>query len=332
MIPKSLKALLIAWVVVVISLTAVDRAEAQLKKVAQTGLQFLKVDMSARAAGMGGAFTMVGEDANAMLYNAAGMTETENVDFYVARTDWIAGIAYNGAGVAKSFGNWGTFGLSVRNSEYGEVVGTRVASNQQGFEETGNLNFGAYAVGLSYARKLSSRFSVGGQVKYAAQHLGSNLLENGESMENRVGGLAYDFGTIYYPGLKSFRLGMSIRNFSPQLRYVEQTFELPLTFRIGMAADVLDFFGQIPHSSFIVSMDALHPRDYTERLHLGAEYAFRDFFALRGGYKMNYDEESFSLGFGVSPEFQGVRLEMDYAYSAMGLFSNVNRITLGASF
>ena len=40
-----------------------------LKKVAQTGLQFLKVDMLASAAAMGGAFTMAGKGANAMFYN-----------------------------------------------------------------------------------------------------------------------------------------------------------------------------------------------------------------------------------------------------------------------
>lgn len=310
---------------------ATPPAHAQLKKVAQTGLQFLKVDMSARAAGMGGAFSMVGEDANAMMYNAAGMTEAENVDIYIARTNWIADISYNAAGIIKNAGNWGTFGLSFRNSDYGEVVGTRVAGNAQGFEETGNLNFGAYAIGGAYARRLSSRFSVGGQIKYAYQHLGSNTLEGGETVQNQVSGLAYDFGTIYYPGLESLRLGMSLRNFSPQYRYVEQTFELPLTFRIGFAADVLDFF-DVSNSSLTLAVDALHPRDYTERLHIGAEYWYLDTFAIRGGYKVNYDEESFSLGFGAHQEFGGIGLKLDYAYSALGIFGTVNRFTLGTSF
>jgi hypothetical protein len=313
-------------------LASVATGRAQLKKVAQTGMQFMKVDVSARAAAMGGAYTMVGHDASALLYNAAGMTATENVDFYVARTEWIGGISYNAAGIIMTHGNLGTFGLSARNSDYGEVIGTRVAENQQGFEETGELNVGAYAVGFSYARDLSTRFSVGGQVKYAAQHLGSNLVPGGEISENRVSTLAYDFGTKYYPGLGSLRLGMSLRNFSPQIRYVDQTFELPLTFRIGMAADVFDFVGDTPSSSLLVSMDALHPRDYTERLHFGAEYGFRDLFALRGGYKVNYDEESFSLGFGVTPEFGGVRMKLDYSYSALDRFDDVNRVTLGASF
>lgn len=317
---------------VMFALSTATTGYAQLKKVAQTGMQFMKVDMSARAAAMGGAYTMIGNDATAMLYNAAGIAQTDNVDFYAARTQWIGDISYNAAGVVKTFGNWGTFGLSARASDYGEVIGTRVADNQQGFTETGQLDVGAYSVGLAYGRQLSTNFSVGGQVKLARQHLGSNLLPDGEMMENRVSTLAYDFGTKYYPGLGSLRLGMSLRNFSPQVEYVEQTFELPLTFRIGMAADVLDYVGAVTNSSLLLSVDALHPRDYTERMHFGGEYTYGDIFAIRGGYKLNYDEESFSLGFGVSPEFSGVRLKLDYSYSAMGRFNDINRVTLGASF
>lgn len=329
---ETMKKTLATLAALVFALFAVTNGHAQLKKVAQTGMQFLKVDMSARAAAMGGAYTMIGGDASAMLYNAAGIASTENVDFYAARTQWIGDISYNAAGVVKTFGNWGTFGLSARASDYGQVIGTRVADNAQGFTETGDLDVGAYAVGLAYGRALSSNFSVGGQVKFARQHLGSNLVPGGETVDNRVSTLAYDFGTKYYPGLGSLRLGMSVRNFSPQVKYVEQTFELPLTFRIGVAADVLDYVGGSTNSSLLVSMDALHPRDYTERLHFGGEYSFRDLFALRGGYKVNYDEESFSLGFGISPEFGGLGLKIDYAYSAMNRFGNINRVTLGASF
>ncbi len=188
-----------------------------------------------------------------------------------------------------NMGNWGTFGLSIISADYGESIGTRVADNPQGFIETGDLKMGAYAVGLSYSRALSTQFLIGGQAKYAHENLGENLMPGGETVTNEVGGFAFDFGTIYYPGFRSFRFGMSVRNFSPQYRYQEETFELPLTFRIGAAMDVLDLVGGIPNSSLLISVDALHPRSYTERIHVGGEYWFRDLLALRGGYKFNYD-------------------------------------------
>ena len=43
-------------------------AFSQLKKVAQTGLQFLKIETGARAAAMGGAMTLSGYDAFAVFY------------------------------------------------------------------------------------------------------------------------------------------------------------------------------------------------------------------------------------------------------------------------
>lgn len=304
-----------------------------IKKVAQTGFQFLSVDMGARPAAMGGAFIMAGNGADAMFYNPAGMNGMDTkFDVFATRTNWIANIGLSAAAVALNMGNWGNFGLNVISADYGQSIGTRVSDNTAGFVETGDLKIGAYAVGLSYSRALSTQFVVGGQVKYAHEQLGENLMPGGDTVTNQTGGVAFDFGTIYYPGFKSFRFGMSIRNFSPQVKYQEETFEMPLTFRIGVAMDVLDLIGGVPNNSFLISIDALHPRSYTERLQVGGEYWFRDLIALRGGYKMNYDEEGLNLGFGLKYDIGGVNLRVDYSYSQLGTFNNVNRFTVGGAF
>ncbi|HKJ67832.1 MAG TPA: hypothetical protein VKA68_07730, partial [bacterium] len=92
-----------------IGLLGVRMGEAKtIKKVAQTGLQFLKVDMVSRAAGMGGAFTMAGQGAEAIFYNPASLSETPNdIEFFATRVNWIADIAYNAAAVTKNLGNIG---------------------------------------------------------------------------------------------------------------------------------------------------------------------------------------------------------------------------------
>lgn len=315
------------------SLLLVGTANAQsIKKVGQSGLQFLMIDVAARPAAMGGAFVLAGQGADAMFYNPAGMTEMDTrIDVMASRTEWIADIGISAFGAAMSFGNWGTFGLNATIADYGTSVGTRVAENAQGFVETGNLNWGAYAVGLSYGRKLSDRFMIGGQVKYTHESLGESATAAG-MQDNDVSGVAFDFGTIFYPGFRSFRFGMSAKNFSPQYKYEEDSFELPLTFRIGVAMDVLDLTGGSENSSLLVGVDALHPRDYTERLHIGGEYWYGDLVALRAGYKTNYDEEGLSLGAGLKYNAGGTIIKIDYAYTDFGAFSNVNRFTIGASF
>lgn len=321
-----------------------DEDKGELKKVGQTGLQFLKADMSARAAGMGGAFIMVSNDANAMFYNPAGLAQMQtNFDAFGTMTQWIAGITYNAVGIAGSAGSIGHFGLTLISASYGDDIdGTRLplsmdsqAEKDAGYVKTGSLDVSALAVGVVYARQISSKFFMGGQVRYASQHLGSSILEEGgDEVENKVGGLSYEFGSIFYPGLvNSFRFGMSIRNFSPQFKYEQDAFQLPLTFTIGVAADALEFLGMEGGShSLLVAIDALHPRDYTERVHLGLEYWFMDMVALRGGYKFNYDEESITFGGGIKYGVGGIALKIDGAYSAFGVFDNVTRFTVGVSF
>ncbi|RMD94844.1 MAG: hypothetical protein D6813_01465, partial [Calditrichaeota bacterium] len=59
---------------------------------------------------------------------------------------------------------------------------------------------------------------------------------------------------------------------------------------------------------------------------VGVEYSYLDILFLRGGYKFNFDEESWALGLGV--RFKGMRL--DYSYSDFGdYFNPVHRFTVG---
>ncbi len=309
-------------------------AQAVMKKVGQTGLQFLKIDMSTRGAAMGGSYTTVNNDATSMFYNPAGLAAMESdVDLFVTHTQWIAGISYLGGGGAVNLGNWGTVGLSWITANYGDdFIGTQYANNYLGYIETGKLNVSAYTGGLSYASRLTDRFSVGGQVKYCYQHLGGNFIDSlGTIQKNEVSGLAYDFGTIFYPGYKSLRIGMTIRNFSSEYKYVEEGFELPLTFVIGAAMDVLDLMGA-HDDALLVSVDAVHPRDYTERVHLGAEYTFMKRISLRVGYKFNYDNEGFTAGLGLQQQISGVLVNVGYAYAPMKYFDAIHRISISASY
>jgi hypothetical protein len=305
-----------------------------LKKLGQTGCKFLDIAVGARASAMGEAFTLVGNDANALFYNPAGIGRMNTkIDITGSITQWAADIQYNAIGLVINQGIWGNFGLSIIAPDYGDIIGTRVSDTEQGYEETGYLDVGSFAVGVAYARQMTDKFTIGGHVKYVSQHLGSNLLASDEIVENKASGFAYDFGTIFYPGLKSFRLGMSVRNFSPQFKYEETAFQLPLTFNVALAIDILDFWGEHPNNSLVLDVEGVHPRDYDVRIHSGVEYWFKDMLALRVGYKLNYDTEGLTAGVGFkSPEVGGLSLKFDYAYGDLGIFDYVNRFSLGISF
>lgn len=304
------------------------------KKLAQTGFQFLSVNPDARTAALAGAMTTVSNYSGAILSNPAMLAEME-IDFDVmfSRNNWIADITHNASALAyKPFGGqYGVVGLSILMVDYGDVEGTIRADNEQGYLETGIINPSAYAIGIGYAKQLSNRFSIGGQIKMASQYLGPALrsisLEEDtnvmDSMDKSV--MAFDFGTVYKTGFRSLVFGMSVRNFSEEIKYAEEGFQLPLTFSIGFSYNVMEFLPEnYRDQTLLFTLDAVHPRSYPEYIKMGAEYRLLETFALRLGYVSDMDETNLSYGLGVSKYGLG----FDYAYTPFGVFDNVQRVSI----
>jgi hypothetical protein len=323
--------LLISLLVFVFSFSAVAAT-----KVAQTGCGFLDVSAGARAVGMGEAFTVLGQDATALFYNPSGIGKIDGkFDLSVGGTQWISEIQYLYMAAVYDADVWGNLGFSVIYPDYGDIYGTKVVEGGTGFEETGMLDVSAFCAGIAYAREFTDKFTIGGQVKYVAQNLGSNLFEEiGEetvdtvSRENKISTLSYDFGLLFYPGFKSFAFGMSVRNFSPRVTYERIGFELPLTFALGVGMDILDLFGEYPDYSLNIGLEGLHPRDWDEQYHVCGEFSYKGMLFLRAGYKFNYYLEDLNAGLGIS--VAGVKI--DYSYSRVKLYDFVNRVSAGFTF
>lgn len=312
------------------------------RKLAQTGLKFLSVSTDARIAGMSNAITSQFGNSSSALYNPAGMAEQKNsIDVSFGQTKWIADISYNHATASFNlFGeNYGIFGISLVTVDYGKLKGTIRAGNEAGFIDIGDFSPSAYAIGITYAKALSHQFSIGGNIKYANQ----NLIDNGiigylpdggyEEKKYDLNTLAFDFGLIYKTGFKSLNIGMSVRNFSQELKYIEEQFQLPLTFKIGASMDLVDLF-DIDKSkhSFLLAVDAATPRDYEEQVSFGAEYTFINSFSLRAGYTTPTDESGLALGFGIKQELGGILMKVDYSYTKFGVFGNVHQFGFSVAY
>ena len=316
-----------------------DAPETNRDKRAQTGMKFLSVSGDARAAALGSATTALEGGAAMLFENPAGMAWMEGTtDLMLGQTQWITGIDYNHAAAAfrPAGGRFGVIGVSLVSTDYGEMTETVFAENDQGYEELGTFSPAAFSVGLGYARVLSDRFSVGGQVKYANQDLGSSAVTNeGGSytrQENEKGTLAYDFGVHYKTGYESLTFAVAARNFAPELAYVEESFQLPLTFQIGVAMDLVDLTALDPNVHRLqLSVNANNPRDFSEQIKVGGEYTVFNTLSLRGGYVFPSDSESFHLGAGVQQSLGGFGLGADYAYSDLGVFSGVHRVAVRLS-
>ena len=303
------------------------------KKLAQTGFQFLSVSSDARAGGMADAMTTMHGNSVSLFFNPAGLSrQSEIFDINFSVNNWIADIKHDAVSLSISpkNGQYGVFGLSFTNVDYGELQGTMVWDNDQGFIDTEKFYPSALSMGLGYGRALSENFSVGGQIKKAYQYLGNNVVpvtDTASVVENNVSeALAFDFGTIYITDWHGFTFGMSVRNFSDETQFAYDGFQLPLTFRIGSSIDILSFLPALSDKhSLLIALDALHPRSYPERLNLGLEYSFMKYGYARIGYLHNYDERDITLGAG----FKVGPLKIDYALTPFGVFDSVNRISIG---
>ena len=321
-----------SWLIIfsVILFATISPASGE-QKLAQTGFQFLSIATDAQGGAMANAMTSIEMRSSALFFNPASMSRmSEKFSLSFSQNNWIADITHNAISLAYRplDGRYGVFGLSAMSVDYGDFEGTMVWENEKGYIDTEIFNPSAFVVGLGYAKSLTDKFSVGGQIKYAGQSLGKSMVPRGEdSLEvksNLAFATAYDFGTIYKTGWKSLQFGMSVRNFSQEITYEKESFLLPLTFCIGISMDLLDFVEDSGSHSLLLSIDATHPRSYQEQVRVGLEYNFLESFYGRLGFVSQSDESDLSYGFGLHK----FGFTLDYAYTPFGVFDNVQRFTI----
>lgn len=328
-------------IMLIVQVVLIDTVAQDNQKLAQTGLKFLSVSLDPRASGMGDAVTSVFAKSSAMLYNPSIMAEMEGVaDFSFGTTRWIADINYiYGTGAVNLFdGDLGVIGVSLVAVDYGDFIGTVVAPNDNGYLEVGTFKPTSLAIGFGYAKRLSEKFSVGGNIKYVRQDLGTAVVGfdetgNRKVEDNSVNAMAFDFGILYHTGFKSLDFGMSVRNFSTEIEYKEEDFQLPLIFKIGLSINAFDLIDIDRNMhSFLVAVDASHPRDFSEQVSFGAEYMFMNTFAIRGGYTFPVDEQEFSAGVGFRQSVSDLKFAIDYSYTPFGIFDNVHRVSINLAY
>ncbi len=310
-----------------------------------TAAPFLSIAQGARALGMGTAFVAVANDQSAMYWNPAGIADLTGTRIVFDYTQWIADIKYNYVGATINLGDIGVVGLNLTSSSVPEMRVTTVDKP----EGTGEM-FGVSdaAVGITYAIKLTDKFSIGFNPKFVYQKI----------WKTSASAIAIDMGVKYQTPFEGITLGMSISNFGSKMRLMGNNtivlydpdifttgnnahipadartdeWTLPLNFKVGIAYNVFSIDG----NRLVVAMDASHPSDNYESIDLGGEYVFNDYIFLRGGYKslfLENAEERFTLGFGIQQALIGnTQLTFDYAYQDYQRLNNAQKFSVGIIF
>jgi len=331
----------------VVGLASPGEAQFQLgiSKVAMVAAPFLEIGVGARAVGMGGAFVATANDATALYWNPGGLAQLSRPEVVFVHADWIADTRLDFAGVILPLGRWGTLGASVTSLSMDDM---RVTTVEMPGGTGEYFTAGDLALGLSYGFSVTDRFSFGFTAKYVYEHI----------WKESAWAVALDLGTLFVTDFHGLRIGASLTNFGTDMRLMGKdllvyhdisptklgnnerifadlhtdSWPLPLSFQVGVAMEVL----QSDLQRLTVAADAMHPSDNTESVNLGAEWVYRDWVALRAGYRnlfLRDSEEGLTVGFGVTQRLLGnVQLRFDYAWADFGRLQNVQRVSLGIVF
>lgn len=308
-----------------LNILTLQDAQADFKKVATTGYPFLEIPVSPRLSGMGEILTpsLLG-DAEALFGNPGqlGFMKSDH-SIFLGYAPYLAQTHLQSIGYAWHDQALGSFGLSINQLDMGDMTHTINAdpTNPGGsYIVLGTFQAKAMALGLTYARQLIETFSFGINVKYVQERISDHISDN----------LIFDIGMLYFTEFGSMRIGGSIQNFGVDSEYLDDTFKMPMIFRLGAAGELLGSM-EATHR-LTLAVEALHPSNYTERLHIGSEYAFRNTVFLRGGYKFNYDEGGITAGLGFRWPSNQYTARIDISYTDFGLLGSVLRFGLNASF
>ncbi|MCR4417230.1 MAG: PorV/PorQ family protein [Ignavibacteria bacterium] len=287
-------------------------------------MQFLKIGVGGRAIGMGESFIAVANDASALYWNPAGIVQFYDHQVMFSHTEWVADIKHEFAGYVHHLSDVDAVGISFTSLHMDDM---KVTTELMPFGTGEYFSFGDIAIGLSYAHKFTEQFSFGFTIKYARETLDKLYMD----------GFLVDLGTYYWTGLGTSRFSVSVTNFGGNMaprgevtllngkKITEfQSFSPPTMFRIGFAVEPV--YNET--HKLTTSIQINHPNDNSENLALGLEYSWQNLFFLRGGYKLNVDEQRFAFGAGVKAPISFANLSFDYAYNSFTRLGSTHRFSI----
>jgi hypothetical protein len=283
---RSLYRVLIIWICLVVAAAALGEVSLAASNAGQTAADFLLIGQGARAAGMGGAYTAVSEDAVAAYWNPSGLTSLESGQVSLGHFSWFQDITVEQASFGFPVSDVAAAAVSVSYVNYGKIEGfdaTGIA--------TGELSAYDLVGGLSLAYSVNDEISIGVTGKYISQRLD----------DANASAFAADFGLKYRA--PSFAVAAAVLNVGSKLQFDQVAEDLPASFRLGVSVQPLT-------EGLTTSLE------FEQRFHgdllirQGLEMGFSERYYLRTGYDYLTAQNGRSLATRIS---LGAGLKLDFA-------------------
>jgi len=319
----------------------------EFRKVGTSAAQFLKVGVGARALALGGAFESVADDASAVYWNPAGITNLDRTTWTFTHTNWLVDTSHDFSALVLPLNSSSYLGLSINAMSVGEEEITTES------DPTGTGQFWdaqGLAAGITYGRQMTDHFSIGASVKYITERI----------WNESASAIGLDIGTYLDTKYKGIIIGMAFTNFGSSMqmtgrdlireydpneanslnanvdvRLHTEPWPLPTCFKISTSIEVMgrgDRLLQSDVSRVTLAVNGTHPNDDSEKLNIGCEYAFREMLFVRGGYSNGYDLNQYSYGAGMKINLYSQYLMLDYAMVPYGDLATVHTFTISSGF
>lgn len=288
----------------------------------QSTFQFLRNDISARIAGMGGAFVAMQNDPNLLFVNPAGLATLSGSQTSAGYLDHLMDINAGSFVYAFEWEPVGPVAVGVTYYHYGTFDETDALLNTGGTFSAADL-----ALTVGSALPLSPTMFLGGSVKFVHSSIA----------DYRSSALAADVGFLYTIPEERLAVGVTVLHAGAQLSTFNGVREsLPLDVRVGIAKRPEHLPVYLNLNLHRLQDPDVPLRDRLLQFSAGAEFDLSSSLRLRVGYSNQLRRElrlgttaglaGFSGGIGVTVRGYLV----DYAFSSYGGIGGLHRFAISS--
>jgi hypothetical protein len=286
--------------------------------VGTSGSEFMLFDTSARGIAMGGAYSAATNDASSLYWNPAGLSQVPRFSSTFMHTQYIAGVTYDAASVAKRVNDSSVLAFGVRYLDAGAITRTDINGLSNG-----DFHPRSYLAELGWGQSIYdlSDSEVDVAMGVTVKYLHSDLLEH-------ASGYGGDFGvhSRFYGTSQTYDMSMVIQNLGVGQKFDKVRDTLPTRVRFGG--------GVRPIKPLLLTIEAIAPINDSPYGAAGMEYTVEVQKNVQGSVRaglntMTYDSLGLSsiLNFGFGLKLSD--FSIDYAFSPAGeLGAQIHRVSV----
>ncbi len=312
------------------------------KSAGTSGAAFLKIGAGARPTAMGGAYTGVADDVNAIYWNTAGLATIKGKNEFVAmRAELFQSLQYNFFAFAHPMKDYGTIAVGLINLNITGIE--QRTTDTDAPDSTFASNDSAYT--LAYANKLTY-FGLPGKDEVGGLHLGVSGKAIRQTLSGEAGNtFAADLGGLYESVNYPMSFGLAVQNLGAKQKFKSESDPLPMTINLGSSLRMGQEWrlsgtqsGGDKKTGLLLALDLHAPRDNDPSVRGGLEFSHgwseNTVSSVRGGYESGRSKQAGGAETGVSAG-AGIQYKFftfDFAWVPYGNLGNTFRYSIKLKF